>query len=73
MEFFSKLKLNYMYMYLWKMHGYPQCSFWIPRAIVKFCFLRIVLNHAKKFNIPVLISAVDRKSEYHEMRRMYVQ
>ena len=41
--FVSKLKLYY----LWKMHGYPQLSFWIPRAVVKFCFLRIVLNRAK--------------------------
>ena len=26
------------------MHGYPQFSFCIPRALAKFCFLRIVSN-----------------------------
>ena len=30
-----------------KMHGYLQFSFWIPRALAKFCFLRIVLNRGK--------------------------
>ena len=30
-----------------KEHGYPQFSFWIPKALAKFCFPRIVLNHAK--------------------------
>ena len=30
-----------------KMHGYSKFSFWIPRALAKFCFLRIVLNRAK--------------------------
>ena len=43
MAFFLKLKLNY----LLKMHGYPQFSFWIPRALTKIYFLQIVLNHAK--------------------------
>ena len=37
MEFFLKLKLNY----LSKMHGYPQFSFWIPRVLTKIYFLRI--------------------------------
>ena len=32
---------------LWKMHGYPQFSFKIPRALAKFCFLRIILNRTK--------------------------
>ena len=67
MAFFAKLKLDY----LWKMYGYPQFSFWIARALAKFCFLRIVLNRAK--NIPVLISTADRKFEYLEMRRTYAQ
>ena len=40
MGFFPKLKLPY----LRKMHGYPKFSFWIPRALAKFCFLRIVLS-----------------------------
>ena len=67
MASYSKLKLNY----LWKMRGYPQFSIWIPRALAKFCFLRIhvVLNDAK--NIPLLISTADRKSDYLEMRRTY--
>ena len=30
-----------------KMHGYPQFLFWIPRALAKFYFLRLVLNHPK--------------------------
>ena len=30
-----------------KMHGYPKFSFWLPRLLVKFCFLRVVLNRAK--------------------------
>ena len=67
MEFFLKLKLNY----LSKMHGYPQFSFWIPRVLIKIYFLRIVLNRAKIF--PVLVSTGDRKSEYLEMRRTYAQ
>ena len=33
--------------YLWKMHGYSKFSFWIPRALAKFCFPRIVLNRTK--------------------------
>ena len=45
MGFFPNLKLNY----LWKMHGYPQFSFEIPKTFAKFCFLRIVLNRAKIF------------------------
>ena len=36
MEFFFKLKLNY----LSKMHGYPQFSFWIPRVLTKARFKR---------------------------------
>ena len=40
---FLQLKLYY----LWKMHGYPQFSFWIPKELAKFCFLQIVLKHAK--------------------------
>ena len=28
-----------------KMHGDPQFSFWIPRALAKFCLLRIVQKH----------------------------
>ena len=36
------------------MHGYPQFSFWIPKAHAKFCFLCIVLNRTK--NIPVRVS-----------------
>ena len=43
MAFFLKLNLNY----LSKMHGYPQFSFWIPRALTKTYILRIVLNRAK--------------------------
>ena len=60
MAFFSKLKLND----LWKMRGYPQFSFRIPRALAKFCFLRIVLN------TPVLVSTTNRKPQYlkeHEL------
>ena len=41
--YFSKLKLCY----LRKMNDYPQFSFWITKALAKFCLLRIVLNHAK--------------------------
>ena len=40
---FLQLKLYY----LWKMHGHPQFSFWIPKALAKFCFPQIFLNHAK--------------------------
>ena len=29
------------------MHCYPECSFWIPRALAKFSFVHIVLNRAK--------------------------
>ena len=44
MAFFSKVKrINYPS----KMHGYPQFSFRIPRALAKFFFLRIVLNRAR--------------------------
>ena len=44
-------------------------SFWILRAIAKFCFLRIVLNRAKYS--PVLIGTTHRKLEYLETRRTY--
>ena len=30
-----------------RMHGYHQFSFWIPRALAKFCFFRIVLKCTK--------------------------
>ena len=43
------------------MHGYPQFSFGISRALAKFCFLRIVLNRAKII-IPVLVGTTHRKS-----------
>ena len=33
--------------YLKKMHGFLQFSFWLPGALVKFCFLRIILNRVK--------------------------
>ena len=68
MAFFPKLKINY----LWKIHGYPQFSLWIPRALAKFYFLRIVLNHAKII-IPTLVGTTHRKSEYLKMHRMYAQ
>ena len=29
------------------MRGYPQLSFWIPIALAKICFSRIVINRAK--------------------------
>ena len=64
----SKLKLYY----LWKMHGYPKFSFWIPKALAKFCFPQIVLTCAKN-NIPVLVSITHRKPEYLEMCRTYAQ
>ena len=35
------------------MQDCPKFSFWIPRALAKFCFLRIVLIKPRK-NIPVL-------------------
>ena len=52
-QFWKVLKYKAMYLYsfffvklklfdLWKMHGYPQFSFEIPRALAKFCFLCIV-------------------------------
>ena len=43
MAFFLKLKL----IYLWKMHGYPQFLFRVPRVLTKIYFLRVVLNRAK--------------------------
>ena len=46
--------------------GYPQFSFWIPKALAKFCFLCIVLNHAK--NICVLVGTTYRKPEYLKVR-----
>ena len=61
MAFFIKLKINY----LSKMRGYPQFSFWIPRVLTK-----IFKPHK---NITVSVSITDRKSEYLEMRRTYVQ
>ena len=64
MAFVPKLnRLNY----LWKMHGHPQFSFWIPRG--KFCFLRIVLNCAKMFLYWSVTT--HRKPEYLEMSRTY--
>ena len=45
------------------MHGYPQFSFWISKALAKFCFLRLVLNRAKMI-IPVLVGTTHRKTEY---------
>ena len=59
MVLFSKLKLYYP----WKMHGYPQFSFWVRKALVKFSFLYIVLNRAK------IVGTTHRKPEYLEMRR----
>ena len=29
------------------MRGYPQFSFWIPKALANICFSHIVINHAK--------------------------
>ena len=66
MAFFPILKINY----LSKVHGYPKFSFWIPRVLTKFYFLRIVL---KRKNIPVLVGIIDRKPKYLEMRRTYAQ
>ena len=43
MAFFLNLKLCY----LRKMNDYPQFSFWITKALAKFCLLRIVLSHPK--------------------------
>ena len=54
-----------------KMHGYPQFSFWIPRALAKFCYIRMVLNRAK--NIPVLVGTTHRKLDNPEMRKTYAQ
>ena len=68
MAYFSKLKLYY----LLKINGYPKFSFWIPKALAKFCFLRIVLNRAHK-NIPVLVGTTHKKPEYLEIRRTCAQ
>ena len=48
-----------------------QFSFWIRRALGKFCILPIVFNRAN--NIPILVSTTHRKPEYLEMRRTYAQ
>ena len=53
------------------MHGYPQFSFGIPRALAKFCFLRIFLNRAKIFQY--VVGTYHRKPKYLEMRRAYAQ
>ena len=67
MAFFFKLNLNY----LSKMRGYPQFSFWIPKVLTKIYFFPDSFKPRK--NIPVLANIGDRKSEYLEMRRTYVQ
>ena len=54
-----------------KMHGHLQFSFWMPKALGKFCFLRIVLNHTK--NIPVLVGTTYRQPKYLDMHKVYVQ
>ena len=51
-SFYKAVKYKAMYRVFlqieaWKMHGYPKFSFWIPRALAKFCFLRIIFNSAK--------------------------
>ena len=50
----------------------PQFSFWIPEALAKFCFPRIVLNRniciSRKTHMKT-----HRKPEYLEMRRTYAQ
>lgn len=53
------------------MHGYPKLSFWMPRALAKVCFLRIVLEPWK--DTRVLVGAAYRKSYYLKMRTTYVQ
>ena len=49
----------------------PKFSFWVPRALAKFCFLRIVLKSAKF--IPVLVGTTHGEPEHLEMRRTYAQ
>ena len=50
---------------------YSKFSFWIPRAIAKFCIPRLFLNREK--DIPVLVGTIHRKPGNPEMRRMYAQ
>ena len=61
MALFSKLKLYY----LGKMHGYPQFSFWIPKALAS------PHSFKPRKNIPVLVGTTHRKPEYLAMRRTY--
>ena len=42
------------------MHGNSKFSFWIPRALAKFCFLHIVSNRAK-ISLSVLVGITYRK------------
>ena len=65
MAFFPKLKLNYLCKFAW-LPG--PIFFWIPRALAKFCFFRIVLTEPLE-NIPVFVGTTDRKPEYLQMRR----
>ena len=52
-EFLSKFKLNY----LWKMHGYPQFSFWILIALAKTRFSH---SHKPRKNVVVLVTGAER-------------
>ena len=42
-SFLEILLLNY----LSKMRGYSQFSLWIPKALTKICFFRIVIDRTK--------------------------
>ena len=53
------------------MHGSPQFSFWIPKALAKFYFSMHSFKTRK--NIPVLVGTTHRKTEYLEMRQTYAQ
>ena len=67
-KLFLKLKLHY----LSKMHGCPQFSFWIPRVLTKIYILSPEGFKLGK-NTTILVSITDRKPEYLEMRRTYMQ
>ena len=49
------------------MRGYPQFSFWIPTALAKICFPRIVINRAK--NNSVLVGTVSKMSFVEKNKR----
>ena len=53
------------------MHGYPQFSFWIPKALaIRSAFPH---SHKPRKNTLVLVVTTHREPEYLQMRRTYAQ